>query len=538
MSDSYQPFYQDFDSLTGMLGQILGLRAADSAFTPHAGKGMPEPGGGDTGGGAGGGLLGVGGEGGIPPNMSGMLDMVRGMPSTDHSMMDPNNPLMSPPATAMGSDASRMPPGDPRGQPADLQNYSVGPPGVPGGQPPDMGPMPPAVGAPPPGPGTAGGIPGQGGGLPPPEAPGPLNPVAPPGMPGAPPIFMPPAGMPGAPPMPPGAGGGPTPPPGALPPAAAPAGPGALPQGPAPLTPPAPRENPLEALKRQLLGDTGQSGRPQRGGLYDNPTRRMMASLGAGLTGLDKNPGSKFGAFAAGAGRSMGAGSKQDMENRVQDEKEAGEQFKEDDTIYKRMVHDPYDLMQKQINISKGQAQTDLLNARRDATVNGKPGGVNSKMWQDPFGRQVLVDREIARKMAEEWKTHRSKYDKVTNMSGSKIAERQADEDRIRKMEIQLKADMYKEHKIDPAQVEKNKTIGENQANPFNPVGMGLTKQEFEKLVPPGKWFIPKDGAPAVMRAGKSVSENAQDLAGEREKDIKGQRDNQLNATEEQELYQ
>jgi hypothetical protein len=526
MSDSYQPFYQDFDSLTGMLGQILGLRAADSAFTPHAGRGMPEPGGGDTGD-RGGGLLGLGGEGGIPPNMSGMLDMVRGSdPMGGNLPLDPSksigaagqpNPAPSfppggglpplpppmepfetqgggvPPVQKLGSDAASManqnPMRDPRLQPPGFD--AVPPPFMPGT--PNMlggeAPGAPAGATPPPG------------AMPPPEA------------------------VPLPPPRPPGA-----PEPGALPPAAAPVA--------QPLTPPAPRENPLETLKRQLLGDTGQPGRPQRGGNYDNPTRRLVASLGAGMSGLDKHPGSKFGAFAGGAGKAMSAGAKTDAENRAQDEKEASEQFKEDDTIYKRMVHDPFDLMQKQINISKGQAQTDLLNARRDATVNGKPGGVNSKMWNDPFGRQVMADREIARVMAEKWKTHRSKWDKVTNMNATQRAQRQADEDRINKEGETIKADMYKQYKIDHQQAEKNKTIGESKENPFNPIGMGLTKQEFEKLVPPGKWYIPKEGAEAVPRAGKSVMENAQDLAGDREKDVKGQRDNQLNPTEEQELYQ
>lgn len=528
MSDTYNggnggSFYQDFDSIIDGLGQMLGLHAAKSAFTPHAGVGMGD----------------ANDRGGSPSDVGGpmgggnMLDMVRGRPGEQPmeggpppdpmtniraatppmgpaptfppgGQLPPLPPPMAPfetqgggvpPVQNLGSDSASMagkdPMRDPRLQPPgfDAVPPPFGGPTVPGGEisggaPPNMlgGETPP------------GGQPGA-------SFPGFPLPISPPG-----------GGVPLPQPRPPGAPG-----PGALPPGAAPVA--------QPLTPPAPMApGGLPGLPPGInpaaLGIDME--RNPRGGIYTNDQRRMAASLGAGMSGLDKHPGSKFGAFAGGFGKSIGGGAAQDEKNREQDEKERHTEFGENDTIYKRMVHDPLDLMQKKVNIAKGQAGTDYLKARADATASGKPFGASSKSWNDPFMRQILVDREVQRKQHELESTFRTKWGKYETLSTTQKAQRDADEKKLQTDKQAIQKEFYDKYKIDAATAAKNQKIGTDAENAFNPIGKGLSKEEFDKLVPPGAWYIPKAGAEPVRRAPKTMQDTMGEAADAREQDVKG----------------
>jgi hypothetical protein len=498
-------FYKDFDSLIDGLGQMLGLHAAKSALTPHAGLGMTDPN--DRGGSpsdvggpmGGGGLLdmvrGRPGEqpmdGGLPLDPSKSIDMAtRPMgpaptfPPTPPTAMPPDQgppqlpPLPPPPVQTLGSDANRSGGVDPQSL-AQLKNNfdAVPPPFVPG--------TPNMLGGEAPG-----GVPGAPGATPPPPAP---------------------PGVPLPPPRPPGA-------PGALPPNAAPVA--------QPLTPPAPLAPPTGALpglppgiNPAALGINME--RNPRGGVYTNDQRRLTASLGAGLSGLDKHPGSKFGAFAGGFGKSIGGGAAQDEKNREQDEKERHTEFQEGDTIYKRLVHDPLDLAQKNMNIAKGKAGTDYLNAKSSALASGKPFGANSKSWNDPFMRQILVDREIQKKQHELESTFRTKWSKYDQLSTAQKQARDVDEKELQVKKDAIQKEFYTKYKIDPATAAKNQKVGQDEENAFDPTGKGLSKEEFDQLVPPGAWFIPKPGAKPVRRAPRTMQETMGAAAEAREQDVK-----------------
>lgn len=504
-------FYKDFDSIIDGLGQMLGLHAARSAMTPHAGLGMTDPN--DRGGSP----SDVGG----PMGGGGLLDMVRGRPG--EQPMDGGLPLD--PSKSIGAATPPMGPAP------------MFPPG--GTLPPLPPPMPPfetqGGGGPPPPVTKLGSDANSSGGVdpqslaqlknnfdavPPPFVPGTPNMLggeAPGGVPGAtPPPPAPPPGVPLPPPRPPGAPG-----PEALPPGAGPVA--------QPLTPPAPMAPPMgpgtlpglpPGINPAALGINME--RNPRGDVWSNKNRTLASSLGAGLSGLDKHPGSKFGAFAGGFGKSIGGGATQDEKNREQDEKERHTEFQEGDTIYKRLVHDPLDIAQKNINIAKGKAQTDYLNAKAGAAANGKPFGASSKSWENPFMRQILVDREIQKKQHELESTFRTKWSKYDQLSTAQKQARDADEKDLQVKKDAIQKEFYGKYKIDAATAAKNQKIGQDAENAFDPVGMGLSKEEFDKLVPPGAWFVPKPGAKPVQRAGKTMKETMGEAADAREQDVKG----------------
>jgi hypothetical protein len=290
-------------------------------------------------------------------------------------------------------------------------------------------------------------------------------------------------------------------------------------------------------LLQQLIGGgapqdrAAQFGWPKRGGNYNNQDSRMAASLGAGLSGLNANPGSKFGAFAGGFGKSMAGGSAQDTANRKQDESEHKQEFAEDEKLTKL----PFELGTAKAKMDLVNAQAKVWGAKVDQ--NGKLTlGTNEKMWQSPIGRQTMIDRPINTMMENEFKNVRRKYG--ADMSTSDAAKYEKDLETVRQKFEARRQELYKQYNITPEVAAKNKLAGTNAANAFDPHAIGggkMTDEQFKQLVPPGAWFIPKPGATPVQRAQETVMDRLGDAHDQNEK--AAQKDKDINDLERQQYY-
>lgn len=273
-----------------------------------------------------------------------------------------------------------------------------------------------------------------------------------------------------------------------------------------PLTPPAPRAPPELPPEPP---STGSRLGTALGGMFGS--RQGRAALGAGLT-AGAGPG-RLGAFMKGMGGGLSAGGAQgniekreEMDTDKFEEGKAHTRFQEQNTVYDRLVKQPYDLAHR-------KAQTEWLNARTAAAKDGTGKGSNA--WQmTPFGRVVIADREIEKQIESEKKSIRQG---VT--AGTKTAQQAKDEEAALEQKRQtLRTEYYKRYGISPQQADLERTRGQSAQNPLDPVGMGLTKEQFDVMVPKDAWFIPKAGAAPVQRTKAPLTDDEKRTKAETDK--------------------
>lgn len=378
-------------------------------------------------------------------------------------------------------------------------------------RPPGGAPFPPSPpGAPPAGPFNAGAPPGAG-------MPGvtPTDPFA-----AAPPMFSP--GAPTTTAMPPPdlqfPGGAPSP--AALPPTASPV---AQPVPP-PITPPAPRAG----MQPAGMDDNGMPMRGEPSALgaslksafgLDSPD--AMAGLGKGMVAAAGNSNGKFASFIRGAGAAMGGTDaaerntrKADLDERHQDETEGHNRTTEQQGNAKLFMEN----FMLPLRADKMSADTDLVRGRNKAL--DETGSLNSKNapWKStPFGKVVTVDDQVQKAYAEDMKTLREQG----RINGWTDKQFEAATAKAKQTAEAMRQDLYKKHNISPEQANTERTRGMTNKNPVDPFSLGLSREQFDKMVPPAKfngttgqweggWFIPKAGAPPIQRFKPMTSNEEQ----------------------------
>lgn len=356
-----------------------------------------------------------------------------------------------------------------------------------------------------------------------PGAAGPFNTAGPPG-----------AGTPGTPPTDPFAAAGPMfspnsptttamPPPdlqfpGGPPPASAALPPGAGPVAqpvPPPVTPPAPRagmqpmnmdENGMPVREPSMLA----AGLKSAFGL-DSPD--AMAGLGKGLTAAAGTSNGKFASMLRGAGATMGGTDaaerntrKANLDERHQDETEGHNRVTEQQGNAKLFMEN----FMLPLRAEQMTANTDLAKKRGNSIEDGGTGGINAKNapWKSTtFGKVVTVDDQVQKAYAEDMKTLREQG----RINGWTDKQFEAATGKAKQTAEAMRQDLYRKHGLTPEQANIERTRGMTNKNPVDPFSLGLSREQFDKMVPPAKfngttgqweggWFVPKAGAQPIQR--------------------------------------
>lgn len=245
-----------------------------------------------------------------------------------------------------------------------------------------------------------------------------------------------------------------------------------------------------------------------------------MAGLGKGLiAGAGNNPGSKLGAFMKGAGGAMGGRNEQEdkdrkanLEDRKQDETELHSRWQEQNGNAKTFMEN-FMLPLKAEDMVAGTrlkvAGTRLKNARAGSLDEGGAGagGKNAPWKSTPFGKVVTIDDQVQKSFAEDMKTLREQG----RINGWTDKQFDAGSAKARQDAEKLRQELYRKHSITPGQANIERTRGASQKNPVDPFSLGLSHEQFDKMVPPAKfnpdtnnwdggWFIPKPGANPIQR--------------------------------------